>query len=293
MKSSFALLVALLGSANAGYNPKDDYLPTSDCQCNSGLLCRQADACKCRFDFESGDIDRKTCRCAPLGLFYQLCTNGEICCTQDRRQLKGSDTFFNGDEPEYQAHIEKCGEFDYDALLFVDDHLHGVISPKEEAVEAGCPFLVVHSRFEGPSHGPARKEILFFEDKESGETLFANGGLSQGSVQMGTFTLEQLARAYDEVDASEDESYDIVKNNCGNFMVNLASKLDIKVNAEVTSFVARRLLQESGKQFVESIRNNVNLSFLFQGDRRLRGDIATDEELVEALVDSHMEGLQH
>ena len=276
------LLLLLVGSTRAFRDP--NLFPDHDCNCNIFLNCAPFTNCECRLERTNA------CSCRsffPPGLF-QTCFNIE-CCRDTRRRLLGADVAFDGDEPEYREHLEKCGDYEYEALLFVDSHLHGVVSPKEEAMEAGCPFLVVHAVFEGTA--PGRKEILFFDDKQSGEYLFADGKLAEGSLPLGIFKLHELARAYDEADAGSEASYDIVSNNCGSFMVDLATKLGLTVDTKVTSFVARRLIEDSGKQLAEMIRSNLkNLSPF--GDRHLlRGETATDEELVEALVESHASGL--
>ena len=202
-------------------------------------------------------------------------------CRPRRRLTTG--TSFRGDEPEFRAHVDTCGAYDYDSFLFVDTHLYAVAAPKEKATAAGCPFVVVHAILEDHNGAAARKELMVWEDREEGQALFPE----DDSILMGTYQFSDLIRAYDETDPSVDGAYyDIVSNNCGNFMVNLGSKLDVKINAGLTTEVARRLLKQSGKAFVEKIRSNVNYYSLFQG-RHLRSDQATDEEVMELLVEAH------
>ena len=284
LATSLLLLLFFVGTQAIARDP--NLFPDHDCQCNFQMHCAPFYECEC---VKSG---ANSCQCRQgLISFYQQCNFQSSCCQDTRRRLSGADRAFAGDEPEYLEYLEQCGDYEYEAVLFVDSHLHGVVSPKEEAVEAGCPFLVVHSTFQGDA--PARKEILFFEDKESGESLFADGNLKQGSLSMGTFQLHELARAYDKVDpnAIHGSGYDIVTNNCGAFMVNLATHLGLTVDAKVTSFVARRLLEDSGKQLVDTIRSSAQYLKLFgdtDNDRHLlRGESASDQELVEALVESH------
>ena len=200
--------------------------------------------------------------------------------------MSASATSFQGTEPEFRAHTVACAGYDYDSFLFVDSHLYAVASPKEDAVTAGCPFVVVHAILQDHS-GEARKEILIWEGKEEGLSVFPE----TESILIGTFKFSELVRAYKEADPSAgSSSYDLIGNNCGNFMVSLGARLGVKIDSRVTTYIARRLLEESGKALVNRLTTNVNYKSLFKS-RHLRSKPATDEEVVKLLVETQASAL--
>ena len=225
------------------------------------------------------------------------------------------------EDAAYQEFLHKCGDREYTGSLYVDTHLYAVASPLEQAEAEGCPFLVAHSVFgkeeencgggggDGDGDGSdssrnetpvARKELLVWSDKLAGESLFD----SEGMLPFGTFKASTLADAYERAEAASrgpgggaNGVYDVIANNCGDFVIHLASILGLQIDASVTSFVARRLVVESGKALVDRIRNSMHYKSLFSsGDcgkparqRHLVGSTTgtgEQQRIVETLVQS-------
>jgi hypothetical protein len=107
-----------------------------------------------------------------------------------------------------------------------------------------------------------------------------------GFVSVGTFQFADMTRAFDKVEPGSNGGYDVVTNNCATYLVNLASELGVKVDTRITGFVARRLLENSGSEFVNSVRASVNYWTLFQGRNLRSAEAATDEEIVELVVNA-------
>ena len=196
-----------------------------------------------------------------------------------------------GDENEWRAVVDTCGKYEYDGSLYVDTQVFGVASPKEEAMAAGCPLVMFHVVFDEEDElatTPVRKGILIWEDKDEGEAL-----ITEGSLPMGTFMFSDIARAYEAANLKNADDgayvYDIISNNGAEFAIEMGSMLGVKIDREVTSFVARSLLENSddSKALVNSIRSNIGYLSIFKDDRNLRAKQSlTDEELVELLVET-------
>jgi hypothetical protein len=199
-------------------------------------------------------------------------------------------SFHPGDEV-YQTYLKNCGDFEYPLFLHVDKNSHLLVYgvPPDQAVAAGCPFGAAHSVFITRQGKPvAEKEILMWSNVEAGLSMFKE---EVESLPIGTFKLADLARAYEDTpDGDMDGVYDIVKNNCATFMVKMASTMGVKIDARITSFVARRLLEESGKQLADKIRNSMHYLSFLGGRRNLRSPVLeaaskpSDRELIEVLV---------
>ena len=104
-------------------------------------------------------------------------------------------------------------------------------------------------------------------------------------LPIGTFKLSDLLRAHESVDPGQ-SGYEVVTNNCANYMVALASALGVKITLPMTAFVTHRLLEQSGHLLVERIRNSANYFLLFPKDRNLRGEASdpSEEQVIELLV---------
>jgi hypothetical protein len=191
----------------------------------------------------------------------------------------------NLEDDAYAKFLGECGSFNYDTALYVDadTHLYAVGFPNEDATGAGCPMIATHAivRHDGAT---ATKELLFWDNVEQGSRMFDKDGL----VSVGSFMVLDMAQAFETVEpagSSNGGAYEVVTNNCAVYLVNLAFELGVKIDTRITGFVARRLLENSGSQFVESVRASVNYLSLFKGGRNLRsGDSATDQDVVELLV---------
>jgi hypothetical protein len=225
--------------------------------------------------------------CGEINTSPKICT---IKCNAARRNLLSSNSIRLSEESsEFHSYMDKCGDFEYDAALYVGEtHLVALASPKEkDAIAAGCPFVAVHSVLSTEDNNvAAQKEIFIWEDKDEAEAFFSEKG---SSLYVGTFPLDDLARAYQQAAPTADGKgvYDIVANNCGAFIVNLATELGIKVDSQITAFVARRLLEDGAKEFFDSIRTSFNYFSLFEGRSRLGMDNVSDKEIVDLLVEKH------
>ena len=205
-------------------------------------------------------------------------------CFKDRRHLildEGSDIVWKGDEPEYHAIAETCGDFDYEGRLYIDEapHFFALASPKEEAVAAGCPFLAASSGF-GSDATTMHKQMFVWREKDVGETIFMKESLS-----MGTFKAAEIVHAFDEADASNGDKYEVLSNNCAGLLISMASNLGVKIDGTVTAFVTRRLLEEKASGIVGRIKESINYKSLFQGRHLVRSDGLSDEQLLELAVE--------
>lgn len=197
---------------------------------------------------------------------------------------------------EYTMLLQKCGVIPYDTFLYVDSHLFATAVPQND--KAGCPVLVVHAIFEN-QQGPGHKEMRMFSSRTSSldeyQTLFP----AAHSKFIGAFNLSQLAEAYGNTNIDQDSEYNVWNNNCGSFLVQLASHLNVSINTEVATFVARRLWEESSQEWVDSLRETMRVVTNHNGGgaprRNLRMEAAAaeaaDEEIVELLVNAQASSL--
>jgi hypothetical protein len=210
------------------------------------------------------------------------CT-GHHCKYRSSRRLLTTSYPLSREDDGYDRYLSDCGGFEYNVSLYVDEstHLYAVGFPNEDAAAAGCPMIATHAIVQ--LHGaPATKELLVWDDIEQGRNMFD----SDGFVSVGTFQVADLARAFDNVKLGSKGGYDIVTNNCATYLVNLASELGVKVDTRITGFVARRLLENSGSEFVKSVRASVSYLTLFQGRNLCSAEAATDEDIVELVVNA-------
>ena len=200
----------------------------------------------------------------------QICNQADC---RPRRSLKDVPEVVQSDS-EYTDLLNKCGSVPYNAFLYVDSHLFATAVPIKTQ---NCPTLVVHAFFENEKEG--RKEMRMFQNADEYHSMFP----AEHSVFMGTFDLAQLTDAYENTHVDPDSEYSVLNNNCGSFLIQLASWLNVRIDAKVTSFVARRLWEESSKAWIDTIRDT--LSNMVGSRRNLRME-ASDEQIVELLVDS-------
>jgi hypothetical protein len=203
-----------------------------------------------------------------------------------RRELLASSTSksFRGHESEYLALVETCGDVEYETALYVDDHLYAIAVLKDDDKADTCPsFVAAHAIVSGISATENAKEILMWSSKDTAKAHFP-----APSLPTGTFQFSELARAVEVAQPARLNSvYEAVSNNCADFIVDIASELEVTIDSKVVSFVAGRLLEDAGQEFVDSVRNSANYFSLFKGARSLRSEeIVTDQQLLERLVES-------
>lgn len=169
-------------------------------------------------------------------------------------------------------------------------------SPKEEGEQANCPFLVTYTTFSKQDNGATTKQLLLWNTKEAGEAGFAGGNYAANSYPIGTYHLSELARAYEEVNPATGRAYDIVNNNCASYMIDLAQALNVKIDSRVTSFVVRRLVEESSDSFLNMLRSRFNngwsLTSLWSSFKSFFEETShdkvtkSDSELIQKLVNN-------
>jgi hypothetical protein len=212
----------------------------------------------------------------------RLFTDGYL----ENRRLLTSGYSLRREDDGYANLLGGCAAFEYDAAIYVDQdtHLYAVGFPNEGATAAGCPVVATHSIVPLHNSATATKELLIWHDIEQGRNMFDKDGF----VFVGTFKLADMARAFEmaEPGGSGSVAYDVVTNNCAVYLVNLASELGVKVDTRITAFVARRLLENSGSQFVESVRSSANYLSLFKGRNLRSAEAATDADVVELMVNA-------
>ena len=212
-----------------------------------------------------------------------------------RRQLQGQNSVvfsgdsFEGDEEEFLSLVGKCASHKYQVHLHVTNHLYAVLSPTENAIIAGCPYMVAHAIVgdrEDSMSLVARKELLLWNNREELEELHppANAFL------IGTFVLQDLLEAYHsaEVKNVDHLHYDAFSNNCSNFLINVAKQLGIEIDSTITSFVTRRLVDNAGTDLIKKIRNSAYpyLNSLFPSRHLREIEKISDEKLIELVVEA-------
>ena len=213
-----------------------------------------------------------------------FCNTPVTCCPSfirdsGRKLKEKSDLTFAGNEDEYQEFVDACGEHDYEVSLYVGDtHFSGIAVPASNDISAACPsFVAAHVVFDEDE--PATKELLGWYNKAEGMAHFP-----KESAPIGTFKAKDIARAFETAEPSGTGSYELLTNNCANFLINMANVLSVKVDSTITAYVTRRLLEDSGNALVDKIKESAY--FLSYSDgRHLRGDIH-DKELVQLVVDA-------
>ena len=161
--------------------------------------------------------------------------------------------------------------------------MFAIAAPKEDAAAAGCPFVASHAEFQNDT---VEKKVNVFKGQDK---MHFSDHLDEGDyLPIGTFKLSKLAQAFEQSDTSKSGSavYDVITNNCSKFMMNLARQLGVEVDGKITSFVARRLIAESGQTLADQIRSSANFVSQFFGGRNLRAGADNDADLIKSLVES-------
>ena len=230
--------------------------------------------CKCVSADYQGDFEE-----ALTETSYFIDCDYDECCRHKRKLTEQSHFSFAGNEDEYKEFVDACGEHDYKVSLYVGDtHFSGIAVPASDDIDAGCPsFVVAHVDFD--EDGPATKELYGWHDKAEGMTHFP-----KESAPIGTFKAKDIARAFETAEPSGAGAYELLTNNCANFLINMANLLGVKIDSTITTYVTRRLLEDSGSALVDQIKESAFFLSHFEG-RHLRGDIH-DEELVQLVVDA-------
>jgi len=114
----------------------------------------------------------------------------------------------------------------------------------------------------------------------------------------------------DNEDYNNSRNYDIVKNNCADFIVAIGNLLGMKNSPELNSFIVKRLMKQYGTELLDAIRRkgSDNIPFLLQHTNNIMLDstasgshiheeeeeeimIMEDKELLYLLVTSRTSNL--
>jgi hypothetical protein len=283
------------GMADVFYNQE---IKTSTGECYGASLCSCLTSANV---FYAGSNPTGVLSCAEIvGKTFTMCTHtgstSQACSasrrTRSRRQLLKDDSsssfLLEKGSADYHRYADLCGSFEYDVFLFVDDHFYAVAHPKEEAASVGCPAVVTHATFQhGSEH--YKKEIMAWKTKEEADSVFPE----DQSLFIGTFKVSDVVRAHEGVDPVP-KAYDVLTNNCADFILSLASSLNVKIDAKITTYVTRRLVAEAGKSVADKIRKSANFFNLFPSrNLRTTSDYAAaeDEQVIKAAVAMRAAGL--
>ena len=216
-----------------------------------------------------------------------LCTAG-TCPTPARRRELVEAELVDSTEKQAAAVLQECGDHDYDIYLHITGHLSVLAVPGREAKQVQCPYIMAHAVI---SDTVARKELELWNEQKSFEEFYP----TEGSVFLASRPLKVFSSAYldAEVTSPDIAMYDAVKNNCANFAISLGSKLDIKIDEHVTSFITRRLLEENGQDLAEKIRKSLHFPSLLAGRGLDREEVVSEEDLVQILVKMTANELLH
>jgi len=169
------------------------------------------------------------------------------------------------------ARLDECGQVEYDVSLYVDNHMYVVATPRD----AKCPVLASHAVFGDES---TSKQMLVWNTKEQVAVF-------DTALPVGTYALNDYVGAYKTANPGNGV-YEIVENNCGDFVANMGVALGVKPTEEMSTYIVDNLIGNSRNNFVSSIRESGNYNNI--DGRKLRETKLSDKEVVQALVQSRM-----
>ena len=134
-----------------------------------------------------------------------------------------------------------------------------------------------------------------FSDKQAMYYQHENGidGLDEevwSTHELGTYTFDVISQAYDATSIS-DEEYDVVLNNCGDFIIEFASKLGLTTTSEMSWWTAEQLLKHSNGELSDYIRSSPNIESSISGLHLT--DEMSDIEIVYHVIDRKARAIYH
>ena len=180
------------------------------------------------------------------------------------------------DEESWKNYINKCGDFDFNVELHVDSHLFILVTPNQEGLEAGCTNLAFHALPDADYEGLMEKHVMPYDQWKESETIHLAAQKK----------FSDIAMAYDQADVNADGmgAYDMVLNNCGDFVKNFGANMDIKLTPEMTMSIAKKIL--GNEKTMEKVNENEHKDVLVHGDEDVK-----DEELMYRLVEMRTKDL--
>lgn len=131
--------------------------------------------------------------------------------------------------------------------LAVDSHMQFLAEPiyytSESNIEGNrCPSILFH-------RGSVEKEVLVLNEHYSAEHW--------GVAEVGVYKLQKLAEAHDGVELSTE--YDVVLDNCGDYVVQYALNLGVHTTSDMAVWVATELVKHTNGDLSEQILANKNM----------------------------------
>jgi hypothetical protein len=181
-------------------------------------------------------------------------------------------------ESELQAvPLEKCGPFDYLWFLHVNGHMMFVGFPLAEA--RGCPVIAFHDHIGATPGKVHQKEMIMVTDMDEIEEAMVEERL----LDIGTFQLSEVVKAFQDASTGEDDEYDALNNNCAGLLVSMASSLGIKADSHSISHITKQLTATvSRSNWFDLIQESTSVDALFN-DSAIQ-----DKEVIERVVEYHL-----
>jgi len=133
-----------------------------------------------------------------------------------------------------------CSSFDYEVELLIDAHLVIALVPTNEADEAGCkPFLIHANSIDNKMH----KQVIEVDTKE----VLYEGliGSEEHLLPLGHYSFDEVVHSFNKaaVDAYDhDDTFDIVENNCGDFLAHFLEHLGHETNENEMEVITSGLI---------------------------------------------------
>ena len=195
------------------------------------------------------DINGNECSCADsCGEFLIPCCDDkeDICgsgcekdCDGDRRRL-----VTNSDEEDaWMTYKTTCGGREFEVGFLIDGHLAIIATPQTSVDE--CNPIILHSVIEG-------KKIELVDDKD-----LPIPDDKYVLLDTKTYPLEAILDAYGKAHAPKNGEYDLLTNNCGDFLVDMGSHLGLIVTPEIVLEVTQAVhSQDMRKEILAALFQN-------------------------------------
>jgi hypothetical protein len=184
----------------------------------------------------------------------------------DRRHLLIEDGIAILDNEGWDTYKEKCKNFEFDLVGYVESHFYLVAKPKADAIDGGCETIVFHADDLGK--GPIEKQVL---KVGSGQVD------SLDMSHLATRQFSDLAKTFDQVGVNG--AYDLFLNNCADFVWDFLQRLDVTFTSEFLEYLeyAKARLHKHGDSLVQVMKGNT--------------EIIEDDAEYKALIDSLFESV--
>ncbi|KAL3916725.1 MAG: hypothetical protein SGILL_005046 [Bacillariaceae sp.] len=149
---------------------------------------------------------------------------------------------------ERDAWMAGCSDVKYEMSLWIQDHLFLVAMPLEETDSGICPPSFVME-----AHGvkdttaaaseakPLKMQKNLYLVSHTNDIQFLK---DENKLFLGTRSYGDIALAFDasdEMDSADANLHDIVQNNCGIFVLNMAKQLDLPRGIREAKFITKEL----------------------------------------------------